>query len=280
VLRNRMMRGAGYSRLQSPLLLDTYGGAAAAYSLRKLRTAYAGAAIRVRRSSDSAEQDFGFLNDVLDTAAMLSWVNQLGTAEGFVTTWYDQSGNARNATQATATNQPRIVASGVVEDGIRFDGNNDMLTVAPSVSLNSNPMTVCGRVMVVNATLFDVLWTRASSPSWKDGFGLYVEAGSKVRSWNHWYSQAGRFRDVAYTANTWTTFAQVANSTNWSTYKDGSLHGTDTVGADYTKNASTNSLSIGGYEPTYFGIVRISDLIIWSSDQSASMSAIHTAITP
>ena len=33
---------------------------------------------------------------------------------GFVTTWYDQSGNGRNATQATAANQPSIVTAGVV----------------------------------------------------------------------------------------------------------------------------------------------------------------------
>jgi len=35
---------------------------------------------------------------------------------GYVTTWYDQSGNTgRNATQTTATNQPRIVSAGVVD---------------------------------------------------------------------------------------------------------------------------------------------------------------------
>jgi len=34
---------------------------------------------------------------------------------GFVTTWYDQSGNARDAVQATASAQPRIVNAGVVE---------------------------------------------------------------------------------------------------------------------------------------------------------------------
>ena len=41
-------------------LLDVYPNAAAAYSLRLLREAYSGSAIRVRRSSDSAEQDIGF----------------------------------------------------------------------------------------------------------------------------------------------------------------------------------------------------------------------------
>lgn len=90
-------------------LLDAYPGAAAAYSIRKLRTAYTGSAIRVRRSSDNAEQDIGFSGANIDTSALTSFCS--GT-NGFVTTWYDQSGNAKNATQTTAANQPQIVSSG------------------------------------------------------------------------------------------------------------------------------------------------------------------------
>lgn len=41
-------------------ILDVYTDSAAAYSLRKLRKAYSGSAIRVRRSSDNVEQDIGF----------------------------------------------------------------------------------------------------------------------------------------------------------------------------------------------------------------------------
>ena len=59
----------------TPLLLDTYSGAAAAYSLRKLRTAYSGYAIRVRRSSDNTSQDIGFdANGNLDTTSLLAFV--------------------------------------------------------------------------------------------------------------------------------------------------------------------------------------------------------------
>ena len=95
------------------LALDQIGApSAAAYSLRKLRAAYTGSAVRVRRSSDNAEVDIGFAsNGDLDTTALLAHV---GSGNGFVTTWYDQSGNARNATQTTAGNQPQIVASGAV----------------------------------------------------------------------------------------------------------------------------------------------------------------------
>jgi len=45
----------------------------------------------------------------LDTSSL---TNFCGSGNGFVTTWYDQSGNARNATQTTAANQPQIVSSG------------------------------------------------------------------------------------------------------------------------------------------------------------------------
>ncbi|NBX50724.1 hypothetical protein EBT25_12485 [bacterium] len=109
-------------------LLDAYPNAAAAYSVRLLRTAYTGSAIRVRRSSDNAEQDIYFdANGNLDTAQLTTFCS--GT-NGFVTTWYDQSGNGRDATQTTATNQAQIVNSGSVinvnsKPSLQFDGSND-----------------------------------------------------------------------------------------------------------------------------------------------------------
>jgi hypothetical protein len=101
------------SQIQSFVgLLDTYPNAAAAYSVRKLRAAYTGNAIRVRRSSDNTEQNIGFTAlGNLDTTALTTFCS--GT-NGFVTTWYDQSGNGNDATQTTASKQPQIVSSGSV----------------------------------------------------------------------------------------------------------------------------------------------------------------------
>ena len=111
-------------------LLDDYPGAAAAYSVRLLKSTYTGSAIRVRRSSDNTEQDIGFTAlGNLDTSALTSFC---GAGNGFVTTWYDQSGNGYNATQTTAANQPQIVSSGSVlnvntKPALSFDGSNDYL---------------------------------------------------------------------------------------------------------------------------------------------------------
>jgi len=96
-----------YVQPAQPLLLDTYPDAAAAYSLRKLRTAYTGAAIRMRRT-DNTETDIGFVNGVLDTSSISTFC---GASEGFVTTWYDQSGIGVNAIQSTSAAQPKIFSS-------------------------------------------------------------------------------------------------------------------------------------------------------------------------
>ena len=117
------------------LLLDTYSGAAAAYSLRKLSATYTGSAIRVRRASDNTELDIGFISNELDTSALTTFCS--GT-NGFVKTWYDQSGNARDATQTTAANQPKIVSSGSLllmnsKPTVFFDGINDSFLLSTTI---------------------------------------------------------------------------------------------------------------------------------------------------
>ena len=97
-------------------LLDYYRDAAAAFSLRKLLSTYTGSAIEVRRSSDDTTQDIGFTaNGDLDTAALAAFC---GSNNGFVKTWYDQSVNGRDASQADTTKQPKIYDSstGVITD--------------------------------------------------------------------------------------------------------------------------------------------------------------------
>ena len=99
-----------YRTLIKPYLLDVYTGAQAAYSLRKLRSNYTGNCIQVRRSSDNATQNIGFVTNLVDTAAISAFVGP--TASGFVTRWYDQSGNGVDLIQNTAAKQAGIYAAG------------------------------------------------------------------------------------------------------------------------------------------------------------------------
>lgn len=134
------------ARFQVPALLDLYPNAAAAYSLRKLRSGYTGSAIRVRRSSDNTEQDIGFTSTGdLDTTALTTFV---GANNGFVSTWYDQSGTNNNATQATLDGQPLIVSSGVI---VSENGK-------PSVYFSNGNTVYLAFTSVINTGTFTILW--------------------------------------------------------------------------------------------------------------------------
>ncbi len=108
--------------------------AATAYSLRRLYCSYSGNAIRVRSTAmGSPTVDIGFTaNGDLDTASLKTFV---GANSGFVTTWYDQSGNNRHATQSTNGAQPRIVNAGQIErqnqrPAVYWPGNGYSLATA------------------------------------------------------------------------------------------------------------------------------------------------------
>lgn len=88
-------------------LLDTQGltGAFAAYSLRKLRSAYAGNCVRIRRVNDNAETNIGFSGNWVDKTAVDAHCT---TNDGYVVTFFDQSGNSINLSQSSAPLQFKI----------------------------------------------------------------------------------------------------------------------------------------------------------------------------
>ena len=112
------------------------------YGLALLNSDYSGNAITVRRASDNATQDIGFDGQDLDIAALESFCT--GT-DGFVSVWFDQSGNGKNATQTTASSQPKIVSAGsvILENGkptIISDGVDDYLQ--SGIISFTNPVTM------------------------------------------------------------------------------------------------------------------------------------------
>lgn len=131
--------------------LDETVNSTVAYSVRKLSSAYTGYCMQVRRSSDNALLDIGFTaGGDLDKSSLLAFV---GTDDGFVVIWYDQSGNNKNLTQASNAKQPRIVNSGNIElentkPFIRFFGQ---VNTSAYNSLNLvSEMTITGHVAIVN----------------------------------------------------------------------------------------------------------------------------------
>lgn len=91
--------------------LDLVPGAVVAYGVRALSAAMLGQNIfRLRRDSDNAESNFA-ADAVTGEAPVASIATFLGAATGYLVTWYDQSGNAKEFTQATAGLQPLYVAN-------------------------------------------------------------------------------------------------------------------------------------------------------------------------
>ena len=174
LLRRGFFSGGGGAA--EPGLLDTYTGAAAAYSLRKLSNSYSGNAIKVRRASDNTEQDISFVDNVLDTSSLESFCS--GT-DGFVTTWYDQSGNDNRLTQTSASAQAKIVSSGttITESGkptLEFDGSNDYME-SGSIS-SSQPISYfhLRRYRTTAQTRHALNFSTDSAYAWADYFDANV----------------------------------------------------------------------------------------------------------
>ncbi len=141
-------------QLQNDSLLDNYANAQCAYSLRKVNASYTGNAIQVRNDSGFT-LDIGFdSNNELDTASILT---HIGSGDGTISVWYDQSGNGTNATQSTVGLQPYIASSGSIYEvngkpAIYFA--SDYLDTS-SVALNPN-----GEVNAAAVVQFDTVSAR------------------------------------------------------------------------------------------------------------------------
>jgi len=75
------------------------------------------------------------------------------SSSGFVETWYDQSGNSKDAIQTTANLQPVIVAAGVFQNGLKFDSDGsssgpDFRTPISSAQLSNDPAGNAGFALV------------------------------------------------------------------------------------------------------------------------------------
>lgn len=260
--------------LAPSLLLDLYPSAAAAYSVRLLRTAYSGSAIRVRRSSDNAEQNIGFSGGNLDTTALTSFCS--GT-NGFVTTWYDQSGNGLNVTQTTAINQPQIVSSGSVlttngKPSASFDGTNDSLaTTGTPFSATENTLIAVSKTNLIIAQYQRLFCIGA----YNDGryLGSNNSTDDMLAIFNN--STLTCFGGVAITQNVSIMYNTGTNGVLW---QNGSQ--VNTVTANNSSYGSEN-LYIGGdkvqtLNEFWAGIGQ--EFIFYPSSQSSNVAGIGTNI--
>jgi hypothetical protein len=264
----------------SPLLLNLYPEAAAAYSLRLLNSDYGGAAIQVRRSSDNAVLDIGFEGDGnLNIGALLAFC---GAGNGFVTTWYDQSGNGRNATQSTAANQPQIVSSGNVlqvnsQPTLTYDGIDDKLlftyqwanTVFDVFGVNTGTTAKFKSFLAEGNGLNSYLGLGCNATSFAEKFAVF-----KSGLVNYPFTSV-QTNNVQFLVNYYSANGVVSGNINAKFRKNN--------GSEESNNSSTGILSnsnsiIGAAGAGDFWNGNIQEVILYSSDQSTNRTDIANNI--
>jgi len=197
--------------------------------------------------------------------------------DGFVETWYDQSGNSNDAVQATAAEQPKIVSAGaLLADGIDFDGSDDVLVAASvsgfgaTVSLFEASIRDSGAAAVVSMG--------SSASTTNTNFGL-VEAGSNTQASVR--NTTSRTVNASVSGETRLGFAVTTGQTST---KVGALGGTlvettDDYGDDFT-SGELDTIFLGkirgGSSTEFNGHIR--EALVYDTDQTDNRTAIEANI--
>lgn len=275
--------------------LDTYTGAAAAYSVRLLRTAYTGVPIRVRRDTaggtgDDDMADISFDSGIISldsaisnasagvTATTLGQFLNVGTVNGttytdpdsliatascYVSKMYDQTGNGRDAT-AAATKQ-MLVHNGTQDtDLIQLNGKPSMQSGRVVYSFTgataSNTFAVTA---VVSAGIQEALATLYGNPFGNNGASfatnntLNVLAGSATNM-NARYSEIGQMALLIYGT--------------------GSGYYVRVDGRAEVNNTETTALTLGNFGGPSYGLWRgnVQDFIVWDSFDDANVLGLES----
>lgn len=188
--------GGGGAAAANPLL-DDYGSAKIGYSLRHLNSSYSGNCIKVRLTSgpNTWFYEAGFSSGVLDTAGVEAFVaSNAAGSDAFVHTWYDQSGNGINATQAEGIYQPKIVDSGSVvtlngKPSMDFDGTDDHLDIGSEVFGNTNLGT--GNMSFWGVASLDSATTATNNPFTLIGEGTSATTNTYFLSYGDKFGAVG-----------------------------------------------------------------------------------------
>lgn len=244
------------------LLLDNYP-AQAAYSLRKLRTAYTGDCLVVRKASTGDTLAIGWDGNYVDTAAIVTFCT--GTT-CTVRRWYDQSGNGNDVVQATTAAQPTIFSGGAIltrgtKKAIKGDGG-DLMSAAFTRNQPHAAMYV-GTIV-------------------SGDFGMDAAAGVNDASM---YNDANRIRISANTGASYSEIILNANPANYSLIS--ALYNGASSRVDLNTSSATGSIgtnAAGGVTifTSQLGILSnagfTQEVIIWTSNNTSDWANIQADI--
>lgn len=267
-------------------LLDDYPNAAAAYSIRLLKSDYSGALVRIRKASDNSEDDFypDSNNELSLSSTNLGGTTLssfIGSENGFIVTWYDQSGNSNNATQATAANQPKIINAGALitdnsKPAFEFNGvtNSRELTVLSALTFNQDSSIISVASSNDNTSEQTIYNLQINAINRQFALGYNRDGTNRIGS-------SIRLSDLSFVNSgdsiadmTQRLYSQVGIcSTSTNTLYIDSVAATNT----YRPRAATGN-SLGGRSGAFFLNGYLQEVILWESDKSSDLTGIETNV--
>lgn len=135
--------------------LDYVTGAAHAWSLWLLRSAYTGYACKLRRSSDNAMTDVSFFRGQVSGNSSVAAGGDLTTWIGastnvYIVTLYDQMSNGCDLTQSTSANQPQYNATNYSSKPTVVSASNSYLRATSTILKNINSYSQYARMYTNN----------------------------------------------------------------------------------------------------------------------------------
>ena len=195
----------------------------------------------------------------MDTAAIFTFC--AGLWDGFIVTWYDQSGNGRDVTQATADNQPKIATAGVVptigtKPTSTYDGTNDTLARTAFTMVSQTVNAVCKANGLSGVR---TIWRQNTT----------VETSLRYNANTYQYYRApGGVPSGAGTPGTTNPHVITAVANTGSTtelWADGTSQWT--FGSGFGATASTGAMSIGAAPvPAEFLNANLSEVLVFSAN--------------
>lgn len=241
-----------------------------------------GPCCNIVRASDSAVKTIGFRDNIIDMSAVRAF---LGKGEGRVSQWYDQTGNSRHMTQATAASRPGMFLDNSYGDlvPLTFDaaistGYTTRYMSAASLSLSANAVSVFQAVRMFTSFQANMLWEMLTSSS-GHALDLFLYGGAGSTQTNLWVYNAvagGIFNSTLTPRAQPSVLGVVSSSSDCTIYRDGtaSSYGASLGAATITSmDLARNNIGSG---PGYYDI--FCNIVYASAVSSTDAATINTQL--
>tara|TARA_R110002020_G_scaffold383867_2_gene594517 strand:+ start:120 stop:953 length:834 start_codon:yes stop_codon:yes gene_type:complete len=255
-------------------LLDIYTASESATSLRKLKTGAVNCC-EIRRSSDDAttiiyledEGQISLSSTVSAGGTLASWI---GSDDGFLRTWYDQSGNGNDFQQTDTSLQWQLISAGSFI--LDSNGNIAFLNDTGSKDLPTNTDLSSGG----SATIFGVF----EIPSTETIGLLYSQISTATIYAATWNDGSSSTPDQnSGTCNYYTNGVLLNPKTRSNLYSSISIDEPVIFTTYIGDSTGYTNLEITGYDSSIGDtILKSNEYIIFNSDQSTNQSGIESNI--